>query len=88
MVRIDSPQKMTYFGNFAVERIASDKANQFELLESAPKEKQAKQQIIFSRIEGKLKFFNADAFQNQVHFQNAALDPVQRWYPYREGYYL
>ena len=30
--------------------------------------------------------FNGSSFGSQVHFQNAYQTPVQRWFPYREGY--
>jgi len=46
-----------------------------------------KQQLsIFSKLESNLTFTSARSFQNQVHFQQANLTPIQRWFPYREGY--
>jgi len=47
---------------------------------------QEKQRRIFDLLEKDLLLLNADSFANQVHFQSAIRTPVQRWYPYREGY--
>ncbi|HOE38201.1 MAG TPA: hypothetical protein PLG05_01410 [Bacteroidales bacterium] len=44
------------------------------------------QETVFRQLEKGLPFSYATSFKNQVHFQNAHLTPVQRWFPYREGY--
>lgn len=45
-----------------------------------------KQLEIFRNLEKKFNITNANKFENLVHFQNAGLQPVQRWFDYREGY--
>ena len=37
-------------------------------------------------LENGLAFFDGSAFGGQAHFQFASQTPIQRWYPYREGY--
>jgi len=46
----------------------------------------SKQLKIFEQLEKKFNITNANKFENLVHFQNAGLQPVQRWFDYREGY--
>lgn len=50
------------------------------------KESQYRQKQIFNQIEKKKNFREAPSLEKLVHFQNAKNTPVQRWYPYREGY--
>ncbi len=47
---------------------------------------QTEQFRIFQLLENFVPIINAASFSNQVHFQNAYQTPVQRWFPYREGY--
>ena len=47
---------------------------------------QLEQLKVFEKLEAGLPFINATSFKNDVHFQYAYLTPVQRWFPYREGY--
>lgn len=47
---------------------------------------QAEQLDIFKKLESNIYLVNASSFSSQVHFQNAYKTPVQRWFPYREGY--
>jgi hypothetical protein len=47
---------------------------------------QNEQLSIFNILSKKLPFSSASAFCNQVHFRQAYQIPVQRWFPYREGY--
>ena len=49
-------------------------------------EKQKRQLSVFKSLEKNLSFTSARSFENQVHFQQAHLTPIQRWFPYREGY--
>ncbi len=49
-------------------------------------DKQKKQLSVFQSLEKNLTFSSARSFENQVHFQQAHLTPIQRWFPYREGY--
>jgi len=48
--------------------------------------KQKRQLSVFQSLEENLSFSSARSFENQVHFQQAHLTPIQRWFPYREGY--
>jgi hypothetical protein len=49
-------------------------------------DKQKRQFSVFKSLENDLPFTSARSFENQVHFQQAHLIPIQRWFPYREGY--
>src|SRR3989337_2920067 len=75
----------TYFDEFEVTSIVSE-GIQYSLFKTAIKDTQALQLRIFSEMEYGLPMFNGQSFGNQVHFQNAYQTPVQRWFPYREGY--
>jgi hypothetical protein len=50
------------------------------------RDKQKKQLSVFQSLGKNLTFSSARSFENQVHFQQAHLTPIQRWFPYREGY--
>lgn len=45
-----------------------------------------RQKEILSSISNELPLLDASEFERLVHFQEAYRTPVQRWYPYREGY--
>jgi hypothetical protein len=47
---------------------------------------QKRQLTVLQSLENNLPFCSARSFENQVHFQQAHLTPIQRWFPYREGY--
>jgi hypothetical protein len=76
----------TYFADFEVEMKASEPTINFGLFQEEIKDSQVEQLKVFQELEIGLPMFNGSSFGNQVHFQNAYLTPVQRWYPYREGY--
>ena len=76
----------TYFADFEVEKIVSEPTINFGLFEEEIKDSQAEQLKIFQELENGLPIFNGTSFGNQVHFQNAYQTPIQRWFPYREGY--
>ncbi len=44
------------------------------------------QNTIFKKLERNLNFENGSHLSNLVHFQLSATIPIQRWYPYREGF--
>jgi hypothetical protein len=71
---------------FEIERIVAEPFNQYRLFENELPEIKTAQLKIFIELEKKIPFFNGSSFSNHVHFQNAHQTPVQRWYPYREGY--
>ena len=48
--------------------------------------KQKQQFSVFKLLEKNLPFASARSFENQVHFGQAHLTPIQRWFPYREGF--
>lgn len=50
------------------------------------KDRIEQQRAILSRMESKLPTSMAPSYERLVHFQDAYKTPVQRWYPYREGY--
>lgn len=76
----------TYFGEFEVENILSEPTVTYGLSQEEIKDTQAEQFRIFNELEIDLPMFNGSSFGSQVHFQNAYQTPVQRWFPYREGY--
>ncbi|MBA3674149.1 MAG: hypothetical protein H0W75_04195 [Chitinophagaceae bacterium] len=76
----------TYFGEFEVENILSEPTVNYGLFQEEIKDTQAEQFRIFNELEIDLPMFNGSSFGSQVHFQNAYQTPVQRWFPYREGY--
>jgi hypothetical protein len=46
----------------------------------------SEQLALLSSLDSRFNLANARKFQNHVHFQGASQTPVQRWFPYREGY--
>lgn len=74
------------FGEFEIEEIVSEPSINYGLFEEEIKDSQAEQLNIFRKLESSLLILNASSFGSQVHFQNAYQTPVQRWFPYREGY--
>lgn len=47
---------------------------------------QVEQEKVFIDLERGMNIKDAKALESLVHFQNAKNTPIQRWYPYREGY--
>lgn len=76
----------TYFDEFEVESLVSEPTINYGLFETEIKDTQAEQLKVFSELETGLPMFSGTSFGNQVHFQNAYQTPVQRWFPYREGF--
>ena len=76
----------TYFDDFEVESIASEPIVKYGLFQEELKDSQGEQLKVFNELEIGLPMFNGSSFGNQVHFQNAYQTPIQRWFPYREGY--
>lgn len=86
-----SIQEITYnkkmnFDGFEIESIVAEPSSQYKLFETEFKDTQARQLKIFMELENGVTFFDGSAFGGQVHFQFASQTPIQRWYPYREGY--
>lgn len=50
------------------------------------KDRIEQQRAILSQMESKLPTSLAPSYERLVHFQEAYKTPIQRWYPYREGY--
>lgn len=76
----------TYFDEFEVNVLLSEPILKNGLFGTEIKEVQIKQLEIFKRLEAGLPMFNGSSFGSQVNFQKAYQIPVQRWFPYREGY--
>lgn len=74
------------FGEFEIEDIVSEPSINYGLFKEEIKDSQAEQLNIFRKLESSLLIQNASSFGSQVHFHNAYQTPVQRWFPYREGY--
>jgi hypothetical protein len=75
----------TFFDDFDVSLI-KEPGVIYRLFEPDISDIQAEQARIFGSLEKDLLLLNANSFRNQVHFQLAHQAPVQRWFPYREGY--
>ncbi len=76
----------TTFEKFSIERMIAEPCQERNLFNEASENKHAKQLKIFHNLENRMPMFGGASFSNQVHFQNAYKTPVQRWFPYREGY--
>jgi len=74
------------FDEFKVDRTIKESTRQYRLFETELKDRNAGQLKIFQGLERYLPFFEARTFRDHVHFQYTSEIPVQRWYPYREGY--
>lgn len=75
-----------YFNDFELSVLNEPIGETIPLFESKTSNVQTEQFEIFKSLEKNAPFINAGSFSNQVHFQNAYQTPVQRWFPYREGY--
>lgn len=76
----------TFFDEFEVVSIAAEPTLNYDLFETELKDIQVEQLKVFNQLENGLPLLNGSSFGNQVHFQYAYQMPVQRWFPYREGY--
>ncbi|MDP2851980.1 MAG: hypothetical protein Q8O23_01090, partial [Gallionella sp.] len=76
----------TFFDEFEIKSIVAEATANYTLFDAELKDTQTEQIRVFNKLESSLPFFNGEAFANQVHFQFAYQTPVQRWFPYREGY--
>ncbi len=75
-----------HFDDLEVISLVSEPWGTYSLFETEVSDHQAEQLKIFKALEKDLTLFNANSFGNQVHFQFSYQIPVQRWFPYREGY--
>ncbi len=66
--------------------VVSEPIGAFTLFQESISDIQNEQLEVFKTLESTIPFINASSFSSQVHFQNAYQTPVQRWFPYREGY--
>jgi hypothetical protein len=76
----------TCFDDFEIESLVSEPSINYDLFKIEINDTQAQQLKVFNELEIGLPLFDGSSFGNQVHFQNAHQTPVQRWFPYREGY--
>lgn len=77
---------VNYFEDFDLSVVNEPIGEQMLLFENLDSNVQTEQFEIFKTLEKNAPFIKAGSFSNQVHFQNAYQTPVQRWFPYREGY--
>lgn len=77
---------ISYYNNEFEIEVLEDTSNQLTIFNYSFSNSQTEQIKIFNRLEKNIPFVNAASFSNHVHFQNSYQIPVQRWYPYREGY--
>jgi DNA modification methylase len=75
-----------YFADFEYESVVNEPCLNYSLFQEDIKDIQLKQLDVFNYLENSLPMNNGSSFKNHVHFQFAYQTPVQRWYPYREGY--
>ena len=75
-----------YFNDFGLSGIDEPIGTTSSLIESTASNVQTEQWKIFKSLENKAPFINAGSFSNHVHFRSSYQTPVQRWFPYREGY--
>src|SRR5437867_2344123 len=76
----------TYFDEFEIDNIISESTLDYTLFEPGLRYSETEQVKVFEELEKNLPIYEGSSFRNQVHFQNAQYMPIQRWYPYREGY--
>lgn len=74
-----------YFSDFELS-VVREPIGAFTLFQESISDIQNEQLEVFKTLESTIPFINASSFSSQVHFQNAYQTPVQRWFPYREGY--
>ncbi len=74
-------QQISQISNYKIERFEEK-----TLFQNNKSSLITEQKIIFNNIEKNLNFEYANNLSNLVHFQLSAQTPIQRWYPYREGY--
>lgn len=79
--------KEYYFDDFECSIVCESMAQYyFSKDNDLEQDKQKKQLSVFQSLEKNLTFGSAPFFENQVHFQQAHLALIQRWFPYREGH--
>jgi len=79
-------KEVKYFDEFKIEQIIYESSVNYNLFEREHSDTISEQIKIFTSLESKLPLYRAESFSNQVHFQYANKIPIQRWFPYREGY--
>lgn len=77
---------VNYFNDFELSIVSEPIGETIPLFETTNSNVQSEQIEVFKLLENNAPFVNAGSFRSQVHFQNAYQTPVQRWFPYREGY--
>lgn len=75
-----------YFNNYEIESIVAEPTNTYNLFDFEIADSRIEQLKIFTKLENKFTHSRATSLGNLVHFQNSKNTPVQRWFPYREGY--
>lgn len=75
-----------YIDDYEFESYVSDAVYSYGLFQSEMDDSRIDQLRLLVALEKKFNLFKATSFGNLVHFQNSSKIPIQRWFPYREGY--
>jgi hypothetical protein len=74
-----------HFGEFVIHNLAEIQSQSL-LFETQVSGSHADQLGILQTLEDGLPLLDGSTFSNDVHFRGALQTPVQRWFPYREGF--
>jgi len=69
-----------------IERVHTLQSGQYLLFERGLAGKQDRLREIVAELQENQDLFDGSRFRDKVHFQHSGQTPIQRWYPYREGY--
>lgn len=73
------------FGGYPISRIQESSKNN-QLFDETNDHFNYAQAKIFNTLQSNIPLLNGSSFINLVHFQSGYKTPIQRWFPYREGY--
>ncbi len=76
----------TFIEEFEEVNTATKAKWKYSFLKNYPDNSKEEQLKILTKLEQGLPLFSGKSFADQVHFQFAEKVPIQRWFPYREGY--
>lgn len=81
-------ERNSYFADYNDIMIVEDNHRNYTLplFEFNQSNNDKAQTHILKSLDSKYNILSAQKFQNLVHFQDAINTPIQRWFPYREGY--
>ena len=76
----------TLFDKFKTLKTNTKVEGDCTFLETHSGHKRSEQLQILTELSKCLPLFSCRSFEDLVHFQHVKKNPVQRWFPYREGY--